>query len=145
MLIGPLGTKFNETFIEIHTFSFKKIHLKMSSGKWRPFCLDLKVIKSESGSPLFLMCSLCSLFPFDHYSDVIMDTVASQITSLTIVYSTVYSDADQRKHESSASLSLVYRGPLNSPHTWPVTRKMFPFDVVIMRGTQGFVYTCVHR
>ena len=70
-----------------------------------------------------------------HYSDVIMDTVASQITSLSIVYSTVYSDADQRKHKSSASLAFVrgiHRGPVNSPHKWPVTRKMFPFDDVIM-------------
>ena len=38
LLIGPLGTNFNEILIEIHTISFKKIHLKMSSGKWR-FCL----------------------------------------------------------------------------------------------------------
>ena len=45
LLIGPLGTNFNEIFIEIHTFSFKKIHLKMSSGKWRPFCLGLNVLK----------------------------------------------------------------------------------------------------
>ena len=65
-----------------------------------------------------------------HYSDVIMDTMASQITSLTIVYSTVYWGADQRKYQSSASLAFV-RGPVNSPHKWPVTRKMFPFDDVI--------------
>ena len=44
-LIGPLGTNFNEIFIEIHTFSSKKIYLKMSSGKWRPFCLGLNVLK----------------------------------------------------------------------------------------------------
>ena len=59
-----------------------------------------------------------------HYSDVIMGAIASQITSLTIVYSTVYSDADQRKHQSSASLAFVrgiHRGPVNSPHKWPVT------------------------
>ena len=70
-----------------------------------------------------------------HYSDVIMGTIASQITSLTIVYSTIYSDADQRKHQSSASLAFVWgihREPVNSPHKWPVTRKMFPFDDVIM-------------
>ena len=70
-----------------------------------------------------------------HYGDVIMDAIASQITSLTIVYSIVYSDADQRKHQSSASLAFVrriHRGPVNSPHKWPVTRKMFPFDDVIM-------------
>ena len=41
LLIGPLGTNFNETSIEIHIFSFKKIHLKLSSGKWQPFCLGL--------------------------------------------------------------------------------------------------------
>ena len=45
LLIGPLGTNFSEMLIEIHTFSFKKIHLKMSSGKWRPFCLCLNVLK----------------------------------------------------------------------------------------------------
>ena len=64
-----------------------------------------------------------------------MGTISSQITSLTIVYSTVYSDADQRKHQSSASLAFVrgiHRGPVNSPHKWPVARKMFPFDDVIM-------------
>ena len=43
-----------------------------------------------------------------HYADVIMTTIASQITSLTSVYSTVYSDADQRKHQSSASLAFVW-------------------------------------
>ena len=70
-----------------------------------------------------------------HYNDVIMGTTASQVTSLTIVYSIVYSDADQRTHQSSASLAFVrgiHRGPVNSPHKWPVTRKMFPFDDVIM-------------
>ena len=64
-----------------------------------------------------------------------MCAIASQITSFTIVYSTVYSDADQRQHQSSASLPFVrgiHRGPVNSPHKWPVTRKMFPFDDVIM-------------
>ena len=70
-----------------------------------------------------------------HYTDAIMGMIASQITSLTIVYSTVYSDADQRKHQSSASLAFVrgiHRRPVNSPHKWPVTRKMFPFDDAIM-------------
>ena len=70
-----------------------------------------------------------------HYNDVIMSTVASQITSLTIAYSTVYSGADQRKHQSSASLAFVrgiHRSPVNSTHKGLVTRKMFPFDDVIM-------------
>ena len=70
-----------------------------------------------------------------HYNDVIMGPTASQITSLTTVNSTVYSDADKKKHQSSASLTFVrgiHRGPVNSPHKWPVTRKMFPFDDVII-------------
>ena len=70
-----------------------------------------------------------------HYYDVIMGTMASQITCVMIVYSTDYSDADQRKHISSMSLAFVrgiHRGPVNSPHKCPVTRKMFPFDDVIM-------------
>ena len=70
-----------------------------------------------------------------HYYDVIMGAIASQITSPTIVYSTVYLDADQSKHQSSASLAFVreiHRGPVNFPHKWPVTRKMSPFDDVIM-------------
>ena len=41
LLIGPLGTNFSEISIVIHTFSFKKIHMRMSSGKWRPSCLGL--------------------------------------------------------------------------------------------------------
>ena len=64
-----------------------------------------------------------------------MGAIASQITSLTIVHLTVYSGADQRKHQSSASLAFVWgihRGPVNSPHKWPVTRKMFSFDDDIM-------------
>ena len=44
LLIGPLGTNFSEILSEIHIFSFKKIHLKLSSGKWRPFCLGLNVL-----------------------------------------------------------------------------------------------------
>ena len=71
-----------------------------------------------------------------------MSAMAFQITSLTIVYWTVYSDANQRKHQSSASLVFVWgihRGPVNSPHKWPVTRKMFPFHDVIMIGTTWFL------
>ena len=78
-----------------------------------------------------------------HYCDVKLCTIASQITSLTIVYSTVYSDADQRKHQMSASLAFVrgiHRGPVNSPHKWPVTRKMFPFDDVIMEMVLWWSY-----
>ena len=73
-------------------------------------------------------------------NDIIMSTRASQIISHTIVYSTVYSGADQGKHQSSASQAFV-RGihwwPVISPHKGPVTRKMFPLDDVIMRCFQS--------
>ena len=83
---------------------------------------------------------------FYHYSDVIMSTVASPITSFTIVNSTVYSEKGERD-QSSVSLAFVggiHWWPLNSPHKGPVglTLKMFPFDDVIMwriciTGLQG--------
>ena len=75
-----------------------------------------------------------------HYNVAIRSAMASQITSFTIVYSTVYSGADQRKHQSSASLAFVrgiHRSPVNSPHKGPVTRKMSPFDDVIMDSAKS--------
>ena len=85
--------------------------------------------------PQELMISVLDARLTIHYDDVIMGAMASQITSLTIVYSTVYSDADQGKYKSSPSLAFVqgsHRGPVNSPHKWSVTQKMSPFDDVIM-------------
>ena len=79
------------------------------------------------------VCSNCCMK--EHYDDAIMGAIGSQITSLTIVYSTVYSGADQSKHQSSASQAFVWgihRGPVNSPHKWPVTRKRFPLDDVMV-------------
>ena len=52
LLIGPLGTNFNEIFISIQTFSLKKMRLKMSSAKWRPFCLGLNVLMPDGTRPL---------------------------------------------------------------------------------------------
>ena len=66
--------------------------------------------------------------------------MASQITSLTIVYSTVYSGADQRKRQSSVSFDFVReipRWPVIFPHKGPVTRKMFPLDEVIMKSLKS--------
>ena len=51
LLIGSLGTNFNEIVIAIQTFSFKKMHLKMSSAKWRPFCLSLNVLTFRNTGP----------------------------------------------------------------------------------------------
>ena len=73
-----------------------------------------------------------------------MGVIASQITSLTIVYSSVYSGADQRKHHSSSVTGLCAGNspsPVNSPHKGPVTRKMLPFDDVIMQISLRFIYS----
>ena len=101
------------------------------------------LVKGAPGNGVYFQANItganllsCHVVQFlQHYNDVIMGAIASQITSLAIVFWTVYSDADQRKHQSSASLAFVrgiHRGPVNSPHKCPVTRKMFPFDDVIM-------------
>ena len=105
---------------------------------WGPACIQDRHLHGASRCKKPTM-----LWIYTHYDDVIMGVIASLITSLPIVYSTVYSDADQRKHQSSASLAFVWgihRGPVNPPHKWPVTRKMFPFDDVIM-GTSNTTET----
>ena len=68
LLIGTLGTNFNEILIEIQTFSFKNIHLKISSGKWRPFCLGLNVLTER-----MLTCHHLSTVTFicGHYHEKI--------------------------------------------------------------------------
>ena len=88
-------------------------------------CAILDAVKLQNAAALVIAISY--LWLMVNYSDVIMGAMASQITSLTIVYSTVYSGADQRKHQSSASLAFVWgihRWPVNSPHKRPVTRKI---------------------
>ena len=97
-------------------------------------CHDSKfVITGDTGDCYYdnLQCPQSQ----QHYSDIIMSRMASQITSLTVVYSTVYSSTDQRKHQSFASLAIVrgiHRWLVNSPHKGPVTQKMFSFDDVII-------------
>ena len=123
------------------------------------FCCDY-IISSEcylrfiylhsSGLHHCLVWYLTSVTHDKHYDDVLMGAIASQITSLTIVYSTVYSDADQRKHQTPRHWPLRgeftgdrvtgLRWPVNSPHKWPVTRKMFSFDDVIMRPNHKHVH-----
>ena len=71
-----------------------------------------------------------------HYSDVIISAMASQITGVLIVYSTVCWGAKQRKHQSPAPLVCVrgiHRSPVNFPAQKPVTQNMFPFDDVSMK------------
>ena len=110
-----------------------RVQLRLRTATMAPLCVAT-VVKTCPWKPPEA-AALATEFCKKHYTDVIMGTIASQITSLTIVYSTIYSDADQRKYQSSASLAFVrgiHRRPVNSPHKWPVTRKMFPFDDIIM-------------
>ena len=90
---------------------------------------DLKYIKCHSFAYFYRHQNV-------HYTDVIIvSPMASQITRLTIVYSTVYLGANQRKNQRSASLAFVWgihRWTVNSPHKRLVTRTMFPFGDVIM-------------
>ena len=75
---------------------------------------------------------------FKHYNDVIMGAMSSQTPASWLFAQSFFLGADQRKHQSSASLAFVrgiHRCPVNSPHKGPVTRKMFPFDDVIMCHT----------
>ena len=90
------------------------------------------IIKSKFFNVLLKVCK--NAFIEHHYSDVMMSAMAFPITAVSIVCSTVCSGADQRKHQSSATLAFVrgiHRWPVDSPHKGPVTRKMFPFDDVI--------------
>ena len=120
--------------------------MEAGCGRWSR-CTPLQSKRLAFGRMLCCWMSnfIALLIRTIHYNDAIMGAMASQITSLAIVFSTVYSDADQRKHQRSASLSFVrriHRRPVNSPHKWPVTRKMFPFDDDIMLRYPLLVYLC---
>ena len=70
LLIGTLGTNFSEISIEIYTFSLKKIHLKMSSGKWRPCCLGLNVLTGlhpHMHQPYHITCIMNASWPLMGY------------------------------------------------------------------------------
>ena len=101
-------------------------------------------------SPSWWQKVILEILPI-HYSDVIMSMMASQITSISIVYSTICSGTDQRKYQSSMSLAFVreiHWWPVNSPHKGPVTRKMFPLDDIIMwNGSSVFcrIFTCASK
>ena len=96
-----------------------------------PSSCHILAIVFQSNIPYLGCFKICKLRP----SIYLAKFSASQITSLTIVYSTLHSGEDQRKYQSSASLAFVrgiHRWPVNSPHKSPVTRNLFPFDGVIM-------------
>ena len=144
--IRPYGTYFSEILFMIQKFSLKEMHTKISSTKCG-YCIGLNVSISFYCDNILsllpdLRYSFTLLFYFSmisptwwHHNDVIMSSRASQIASLTIVWATVYSGTDQRKHQSSASPAFVWgihRWPVNSPHKGPVTRNIFLFNDVII-------------
>ena len=120
---NPLNTCCNNNVV----IASKRRHFDVFTSKWRRFdaittsllChmfagkqLELKC-PSKLIDAFFhvIRCSAFKVFSLNHtkhYHDVIMGTIASQITSLAVVYSIVYSDVDQRKHQSSASLAFVW-------------------------------------
>ena len=120
--------------ITVQTQRLHKCFVKLNHiDKWINGCNQHTVKRRTSRLPPHVPHNLHQ----PHYSDVIMGAIASQITNLKIVYSIVYSGADQRKYESSASLAFVrgiHRWPGNSPHKGPVMRKLIPFDDVIILG-----------
>ena len=65
LLIGPLGTNFSENLIGIQTFSSKKMSLKMSSAKWRPFCLGLNVFIFNKTVQSYKMTVVTFKYPRD--------------------------------------------------------------------------------
>ena len=114
----------------IHLYLFWQLQGLMCFDGMTSVLISIHCAQGQHNMLLFLGGKI-----YYHYNDVLISSLASQITSLTIVYSNVYSGADQRKHQSSASLDFVWgihRWLMNSPHKGPVTRKMFPFDDVIM-------------
>ena len=108
-----------------------------STRKWITLSTGASLLYKYASLPkaLMLYCQSDPEMKFEIGFTIIMSAVKSQITSVSIVYSLVCSDADKKNHQSSASLAVVrgiHRWPMNSPHKGPVTRKMFPFDDVIM-------------
>ena len=135
----PLWIRYLCSAITVRTnilpLSAASIHRNSADFDWKVGCVFFDVSKYVWRHSKCPTRSHEVLWDFGYYNGVIMREMASETTSLTIVYSTVCSSAGQRKNQSSAWLAFVsgiHRWPVNSPHKGPVTRKMFPFDDVIM-------------
>ena len=70
LLIGTLGTNFSEILSEIHAFSFTKMHLKMSSGKWRPFCFGLNVLNKARNQVVLIFLLQFTFFYTLRFNEV---------------------------------------------------------------------------
>ena len=122
--VTPLLTRWSYVFLipthwcKIWILSSRVGAFPSSCVYWKVFMLynklSLNSVCTYQQSVTHVAISPYQLISYEHYNDVIMSAMASQITSFTIVYSTVYSGTDQRKHQSSASLAFV-RGIHRSP------------------------------
>ena len=126
LLLGPY------VFRILHAWSIRKVENYRKHYVLIRFCLKISKIKScypftgtmknMASTTAGKLTTLSNIHRWVHYSDVIISAMASQITGVSVVYSTFSSGTDQRKHQSSASLAFVR---VNSPHKRPVTRKCF--------------------
>ena len=109
MLIGPWGTNFSEILISIQTFSFKKMHLKMSA-KWQPFCLGLNVLKSFDSQ----------LYCHNYEDEVFIDTfrTLSHTYDVTVLNTLSLLDTQEAVKMATFHVSSLLRTKL-SP-CWPV-------------------------
>ena len=124
------GFKFSNRFVVVISSAYGYVRFNMDM-----FCGTLPCMVVCCVSIISLLWLPMIDLPIYHYCDVMMGAMTSQITRLTIVYLTLHSGADQRKYQSFASLAFVrgiHRWPVNCPHKWPVTRKMFSFDGIII-------------
>ena len=113
LLIGPLGTNVNEISIEIHAFSFKEFHLKMSSGKCRPFCLGLSVLTHLKSCPKeWLISSILNLhcFAYDLHVYRLWNTARSLMARTSILQSF--------RSQSELPLIVVWNAPESSPRKY---------------------------
>ena len=143
----PLGFRW-------HRFKNMLDLIKQSAHKMSSFCQCTESCSNVPSVKITIIWSTLAAMPLGaksytamHYNKVIMGALASQIASLARVYLAVKLGANQIKHQSSASLAFVrgiHRRPVNSPHKRPATRKMFPFDDVIM-GITKFVARILYR
>ena len=95
----------NKRDIRVRWYNSRYISVKIEST-WL-LLMSWHLFRTSASATEMLTWANTSTNEMIHYSDVIMGTMASQITSRMIVYSTVYSGADQRKHQNSASLAFV--------------------------------------
>ena len=112
LLIGPLGTNFSEILIGIQTFSFKKTHLKMSSAKWRPFCLGLNVLKLPH-----IHCNPFILHLFQERHDLFCKTQFVFTSLLTESFGSLFDHSQQVNLLSGAVCRALDSGKSYSSNT----------------------------